>query len=107
VTRRNGSAVVGVPGYVVNFQVLKGNQALVVTDTAGSYVLTDDAGRPSTVDTTDASGLAARRLVFRLRAGRPPRDTVRVLADVRRGSRIPRDSAIAWTVRVSPRGVTP
>ncbi|MBL8961086.1 MAG: hypothetical protein JNJ98_14620, partial [Gemmatimonadetes bacterium] len=47
VTRRNGSAVVGVPGYVVNFQVLKGNQALVVTDTAGSYVLTDDAGRPS------------------------------------------------------------
>ncbi|MBK8250850.1 MAG: hypothetical protein IPK85_26155 [Gemmatimonadetes bacterium] len=107
VTRRNGSAVVGVPGYVVTFQVLKGSQAIVVTDTAGSYLLTDDAGRPSTVDTTDASGLASRRLVYRLRTGQPPRDTVRVLADVRRGSRIPRDSAVAWTVRVAPRGVTP
>ena len=107
VTRRNGAAVVGVPGYVVAFQVFKGTQAIVVTDTAGSYVLTDDAGRPSTVDTTDASGLASRRLVFRLRTGQPARDTVRVLADVRRGSRIPIDSAIAWTVRVAPRGVTP
>jgi hypothetical protein len=107
VTRRNGTTVLGVPGYVVTFQVVKGTQAVVATDTTGSYFLTDDAGRVSTVDTTDASGLASRRLIFRLRTGRPARDTVRVLADVRRGSRIPRDSAIAWTVRVGPRGVTP
>lgn len=107
VTRSSSGALVGVPGYIVSFQVKKGDSVIAATDTAGSYFLADASGRPSTVDTTDASGIASRRLVFRLRTGRPGRDTVQVLADVRRGSRIPRDSAIVWTVRVLPRGATP
>jgi hypothetical protein len=107
VTRRSGTTAVGVSGYLVNFLVQKGAQAIVATDTAGSYFLADEAGRPSTVDTTDANGLASRRLIFRLRTGRPGRDTVQVLANVRRGSKIPTGVPISWTVEVLPRGVTP
>ncbi len=107
VTRKSNTTVAGVPGYVVTWAVRKGTQAVTVTDTTGSFFLADDQGRVSLVDTTDGAGLASRRLIFRLRSGKPSQDTVEVLANVRRGTSIPTGDPIAWTVRVLPRGVTP
>lgn len=103
VTRSVSGSTFGVPGYLVRFRVQKAGQPVSISDTTGSLWLADDGGRVSSIDTTDGSGNASRRLIFRLRSGRPARDTVEVLADVRRGTRIPAGPPIRWTVLVGPR----
>ncbi len=103
VSRTAATGTFGVPAYLVKFRVEKGGQPVAIGDTTGSFWLADESGRVTSVDTTDGSGLASRRLIFRLRSGRPARDTVEVLADVRRGTRIPAGPPIRWTVQVGPR----
>lgn len=103
---QKGSTALGVPSYIVRFKLLskRGDTVLVANDTSRSFVLQDDAGRLSSVDTTDAQGQASRKVRYRIRSGAPSIDTVRVLAEVRRGSRIvPGDTTLKWTVVVRPK----
>lgn len=98
------ATVTGVRAWPVRFQLL--NPANPTNDTMAPAYLIDDQGRPSTIDTTDDSGVAGRRVRIRalqfpsgaavesvvVRAtvtykGQPLKGSpVRVTAPVRRGS---------------------
>lgn len=101
VTRSN--ATIGVPGYVVTWTLRSGNQVLPATDTTASFFLLDGSNRVSAVDTTDDTGAASRKLIFRKRDGRPSTDSVEVLARVRRGRSITTTDSLRWVVTFQPR----
>lgn len=104
VRHREAGALTAVPYWPVRFQLL--TPANPTNDTMGTAYLIDDQGRASTIDTTDDSGVAGRRVRVRalkfpagaavesvvVRAtvtykGQPLRGSpVRVTAPVRRGS---------------------
>ena len=58
--RANGE-VVPVRSWVVRYRIVVGGDTLAPGDTSLVW-LVDDAGRPSAIDTTDASGVAGRRV---------------------------------------------
>ena len=99
--QKNGTAVRPSPGYIVRYTLKKGTTTIPAGDTLGVYSFQDASGRISTVDTTDNTGGASRVLRFRIRQGQALVDTVTVLAEAKRGSRLTR--VISWTVRVRPK----
>ena len=103
---KNGSTPIDVPSYIVRYSLRNtANQPLSATDTALAFFLIEGtSGRVSTVDTTDGGGAASRTLRFRIRQGQKAVDTVQVLAEVRRGSRIVRGEPLSWLVIVRPKG---
>ena len=67
----NATTVAGVNAWPVQFTIIR--PANPTNDTTAAVFLVDDTGRPSTRDTTDASGLASRRV--RVRAALFPTGT--------------------------------
>lgn len=102
VGKRATSSVLGSQGYLVRYVLMRGLTVLPANDTTLSYVFQDDQGRVSTIDTTDATGVAHRVLRFRIRPSQPTIDNLTVLAEAVRGSRMKSDT-IKWTVRVAPK----
>jgi hypothetical protein len=91
-----------VPSYLVGFRLLNfAGAAIPATDTTRAFFLVADDGRVTTSDTTDGSGIAHRRLRFRIRAGQAAVDSIRIVAEIR----LPRQTfpAVEWIVRVQPR----
>lgn len=79
VRHRDSTALTGVNAWLVRFQVV--DPANLANDTTAAVYLVNEAGRPSTIDTTDAGGSAARRVRVRAAlfpAGGAERDTVAV-----------------------------
>lgn len=101
--RVGASATTVVPSYLVAYRLLTpaGDTNLVATDTTRPFFLVADDGRVTTVDTTDATGTASRRLRFRIRPGVPATGAVKIRAEIR----VPRATfpAIEWLVQVRPR----
>ncbi|MGQ0650637.1 MAG: hypothetical protein ACT4P7_24110 [Gemmatimonadaceae bacterium] len=105
VLSKSGTPPVGVPFYIVRYRLFNAaNQQVPATDTTLAFFLVDDLGRVAAADTSDVSGNASRRVRFRIRQGQAPIDSIRVLAQVRRGSRIVPGDSITWVVRVQPKG---
>jgi hypothetical protein len=101
---KNAGAPIGVPSYLVRYSIRNtAGQLLPTTDTTQAFFLVDDAGRLSSVDTTDASGMASRRLRFRIRQGQAAIDSVRVMARVSRGLRLVPGDSVTWRVVVRPK----
>ena len=69
------------------------------TDTTRAFFIVDNAGRVSTIDTTD-NGRATRRLRFRINQGQAEIDSIMVLAEARRGRQFVNGSPVQWTIRV-------
>ena len=63
VRNRTGTELTGVQGWLVRFQILR--PANLTNDTAAAVYLVDDQQRASTLDTTNSSGQAARRVRVR------------------------------------------
>jgi hypothetical protein len=85
-----GEATTGVNAWLVRFAVV--NPANPTNDSTAAVFLVNTAGRPSTIDTTDASGTASRRVRVRaaLFPATLPVDTVTVEATTTyRGMAIP------------------
>lgn len=81
VVQQNGT---GVKSLLVRYSVEHEQVTIPVTsDTTQQFSLVDAQGRGSSVDTTDASGNAARRLRYRVPAGAGKLDSVIVTASVR------------------------
>jgi hypothetical protein len=103
-TTGSGTSVIGVPFHIVRYRLFDAaNQPLTATDTTLAFFLVDDGGRVTAVDTTDGGGNASRRVRFRIRQGQAAVDSVRVLAQVSRGSRIVPGDSITWVVVVRPK----
>lgn len=89
-----------VPRVVVTYRLRTFAGATVPsTDTTRAFFMVDDAGRVTTLDTT-ASGVATRRLRFRINQGQAAVDSIQVLAEVRRGRQFVPGSPVMWTVWV-------
>ena len=58
----------GVRSWIVTFQLEAGGRVIAQTDTSQIFLVGDN-GRPSYVDTTDATGLASRRVRLRIVPG--------------------------------------
>lgn len=99
--KKNGSTILPSAGYIVRYTLKRGTTTIPANDTLGAFTFQDASGRVSSVDTTDNTGAASRVLRFRIRQGQPPVDTVTVLAEAKRGSRL--GNVIQWTVRVRPK----
>lgn len=92
-----------VPTYVVRYRLVTfDDDTIPSTDTTRVFFMVDDGGRVTTVDTTEG-GVARRRLRFRINAGQSAIDSIKVLAEARRGRQFVPGSPIVWTVRVEPR----
>ncbi len=97
------SDTIPVPTYVVRYRLVTfDDDTIPSTDTTRVFFMVDDAGRVTTVDTTDGNG-ARRRLRFRINAGQSAIDSIKVLAEARRGHQFVPGSPIVWTVRVEPK----
>ena len=68
------AANVGVRSWIVRFQLEIGGRVIPETDTTQAFLMGDN-GRPSYVDTTDASGTASRRMRLRIEPGLVPPDS--------------------------------
>lgn len=100
---KNHGQPIAVPGYVTRFWLRKFNGDTVASaDTSQSFALIEQ-GRGSAIDTTDALGTASRQVRWRFRTGQPGTDSIQVLAQVRRGSRIVKPDTIVWRVLVRPK----
>lgn len=87
---------------LVSFRILRNSVPLVATDT-GTYALLNDNSRPSRIDTTDAGGVASRRVRFRARAGTVTRDTIKVQASVSVARKALKNSPVSFTLLVLPK----
>jgi hypothetical protein len=102
--RNSAGATAGVPFYIVRYRLENAaGQPVPATDTTQAFFIVDANGRVTTTDTTSATGSAALHLRFRIRQGQPADDSMKVLAEVRRGNRIVNGSPIAWMILVRPR----
>ncbi|MEO7965197.1 MAG: hypothetical protein ABIT38_14925 [Gemmatimonadaceae bacterium] len=79
-----GPVALNVSKWLVNFSLLHAIDDTPVTDTS-LYAIVTDEGRISTVDTTDASGIASRRVRFRGIPGTTLTDSVYLVASARLG----------------------
>jgi hypothetical protein len=82
--RSTGTAATRRPvrGFIVNFQLQYRGAPIPPNDTSHFY-LVNDASRASSVDTTNESGIAGRRIRYRLQPGAlPALDTLVILANV-------------------------
>ena len=68
-----------VRSWIVNFQLEYHGSVVPAGDTTRIW-LVNDAGRPSSADTTDTQGLASRRVRYRVGTTVPPADSVVVTA---------------------------
>lgn len=82
---KNAAGVLkGSRGFIVTFALQRRDGTVVSpTDTSAVYLQNPASGRPSSVDTTDASGIATRRVRVVATSFQPLTDTVIVLATVR------------------------
>jgi hypothetical protein len=99
--KKNGATILPSAGYLVRYSLKRGTTTIPASDTLGAFTFQDGSGRISSVDTTDNAGAGSRVLRFRIRQGQPPVDTVTVLAEAKRGSRL--TNQFQWTVRVRPK----
>ncbi|MBC7894776.1 MAG: hypothetical protein H7066_05150 [Cytophagaceae bacterium] len=99
--KKNDATILPSAGYIVRYSLKRGTTTIPATDTLGSFTFQDASGRVSAVDTTDPGGDASRVLRYRVRQGQPPVDTVTVLAEAKRGSRL--GNVYQWTVRIRPK----
>lgn len=90
---------------VVSFRIVRRGVALTATDT-GTYALINDNSRPSRTDTTDATGVASRRIRFRARAGTVTRDTIMVQASVSVARKMLKNSPLSFLLVVLPKPAT-
>jgi len=74
----------GVPAWVVTFQLEAGGRVIPPADTTQLFLVAEN-GRPSYADTTDASGRASRRLRLKIVPGLVPPDSavITVIASYR------------------------
>ncbi|MEP7384338.1 MAG: hypothetical protein ABI910_21860 [Gemmatimonadota bacterium] len=96
---RSGTNTVG--SVRVTFRLYRGGTLLAPGDTV-RYALVTALGRVSTVDTTDASGLALRVLRVRTPAGTTETDTLVVRASTALGGPPLKGDTIAVTILVRP-----
>ncbi len=85
----------------VSFSLYRGGALLAPDDTV-TYALVTSVGRVSTVDTTDASGLALRILRVRIPSGSTPTDTLVVRAHTALGGAPLKGDTIGVTILVRP-----
>lgn len=86
--------------YLVKYRLMSFDGASVPsTDTTRAFFMVDNAGRVSTIDTTE-NGRATRRLRFRINQGQAEIDSIIVLAEARRGRQLVNGSPVQWTIRV-------
>jgi len=92
-----------VRSWVITFKLQYRSADIAPTDTSLLY-LSNESGRPSRVDTTDASGLVSRRLRFKVIPGQVPAlDSVIVTAEAKyKGALVPGAPA-RMVVRVKPK----
>jgi hypothetical protein len=92
-----------VSSYVVRYRLVTfAGDTVPSTDTTRAWFMVDDAGRVSTVDTTEA-GVARRRLRFRINQGQAAIDSIMVLAEARRGRQFVPGGPVVWIVRAERR----
>lgn len=109
-----GSADTVVARWIVRYQLTRADaQRTPIAPLDTLLYLADDAGRRSRADTTDASGIAGRRVRVDLRRLQDPTysDSVIVSATVRAraGTPLPGETTLVWTVYIRPgsAGTTP
>ncbi|MEP7347878.1 MAG: hypothetical protein ABI877_21585 [Gemmatimonadaceae bacterium] len=92
-----------VRSWVVNFQLRYKSNDIAPTDTSLLY-LANESGRPSNVDTTDASGVVSRKVRFKIVPGQTPvLDSIIVTAVTKyKGALVPGAPA-RMVVRVKPK----
>ena len=94
----------GVKSVLVNYTIQHGGATIpVTTDTTQLFSLIDASGRGTSVDSTDTSGNASRRLRYRVTAGQGKQDSVTVTASVLgyRGKPV-RGSPVTFVVVLRP-----
>lgn len=102
--RAGGSDVVGVPQWIVRYALEYQGQVLAPSDTAVFAVVevVGSVARVMPVDTTDASGIASRRLRVRITPGTILDDSVTIRASATlRGAPL-QGSPVEFMVRVRP-----
>lgn len=95
-----------VPRWIVTFALQRTADGSAITDTTIFAIVTDQ-GRVSTADTTDASGLASRRVRIRAIPGTTLVDSVTVVASARHTAQPLPGSPKQFVVLVRPRTASP
>lgn len=100
------AGTINVPRWIVSFSLQRTADGTAITDTA-IFALVTDQGRVSAIDTTDASGLASRRVRIRAIPGTTLIDSVTVVASARLTTQPLPGSPKQFVVLVRPRTATP
>jgi hypothetical protein len=95
----------GVNKWIVTYRLRFRGQDVAPGDTSVVF-LQDDTGRPSTVDTTDASGKASRTVRYRVTGGVSTADTIFVTAEARYKGGLVSGAPVRKEILVVPAGAT-